>query len=135
MIIVFFGFVYFCGIVIFFRLKFELFNLVFDLNGRFVLVYFKYRGICFDVVFIYVFNRNFERNDFLDFCIDNIDFLIFIVVCGDFNIVMDRVLDRRGFDFLDFFRENLFNFNVFFLSVVFWIFGVFFILIFWFLFG
>ena len=63
---------------------------------------------------IYAPNRNPERNDFLDFCIDNIDPSIPTVVCGDFNTVMDRALDRRGSDSLDSSRESSSNLNALF---------------------
>lgn len=80
---------------------------------------------------IYAPNRNPERNDFLDFCIDNIDPSIPTVVCGDFNTVMERALDRRGSDSLDSSRESSSNLNALFLSAVFWIFGVLSILTLW----
>ena len=85
-----------CGTVILYRPKFELSNSVFDSNGRFALAHFKHRGICFGVASIYAPNQNPERNDFLDYCIDSIDPSVPTVICGDFNTVMDRALDRRG---------------------------------------
>ena len=41
-------------------------------------------------------NRNPDRDDFFDFCIDKIDPVIPTLICGDFNTVFDRSLDRRG---------------------------------------
>ena len=71
-----------------------------------MLAHFKHRGICFGVASIYTPDRNPERNDFLDFCIDNIDPSVPTVICGDFNTVMDRALDRRGSILSDLSRES-----------------------------
>lgn len=100
------GSVHSCGTVILYRPKFELTNSVSDSDGRFVLAHFKHREICFGVASIYAPNRNPERNDFLHYCIDQIDPSISTVICGDFNTVMDRSLDRRGSFSLDSTRES-----------------------------
>lgn len=100
------GSVHSCGTVILYRPKFELTNSVSDPDGRFVLAHFKHREICFGVASIYAPNRNPERNDFLHYCIDQIDPSIPTVICGDFNTVMDRSLDRRGSFPLDSTRES-----------------------------
>lgn len=70
------------------------------------MVGFKFYGIFFRVVCLYVFNRNSDRDDFFVFCEFFVDFFIFILLCGDFNVVFDWVLDRRGSNVFDTVRES-----------------------------
>ena len=48
------------------------------------------------MAYLYVPNRNPDRNDFFDFCADQIDLSVPTLLCGDFNAVFDRALDRRN---------------------------------------
>ena len=62
----------------------------------FFLVEFGLRGSVFRVASIYAPNRNPDRDAFFVRCIDSIDPAIPTLLCGDFDTVLDRVLDRRG---------------------------------------
>ena len=102
------------GVAILFRPTFDLVSSVFDSGGRFVMGHFKYHGLTFGVACIYAPNRNPDRNDFFDLCIDKIDPSTPTILCGDFNTVFDRALDRRGSDASDCSRESTLNLkNVF----------------------
>ena len=61
------------GVAILYRSTFDLVNSVFDSGGRFVMGHFCRRGLTFGVACIYAPNRNPDRNDFFDLCIDRID--------------------------------------------------------------
>lgn len=78
------------------------------------MVDFKFYEIFFRIVCLYVLNRNFDRDDFFTFCELFIDFFIFILLCGDFNVVFDRFLDRRGLNIFDIVRESCVILFVFF---------------------
>ena len=102
------------GVAILFRPTFDLVSSVFDSGGRFVMGHFKYHGLTFGVACIYAPNRNPDRNEFFDLCIDKIDPSTPTILCGDFNTVFDRALDRRGSDASDCSRESTLNLkNVF----------------------
>ena len=68
----------------------------FDAAGRFIMVHFKHNGSSFGIASVCAPNRNPDSDDFFDFCIDKIDPVIPTLICGDFNTVFDRSLDRRG---------------------------------------
>ena len=89
------------GVAVLLRPSLDLVNSVFDSNSRFIMGHFKYHGLTFGVACVYAPNRNPDRNDFFDFCIDQIDPSIPTIICGDFNTVFDRSLDRRGSDASD----------------------------------
>ena len=95
-----------CGTVILYRSTFELSRSSFDAGGRFVSAHFKYHGFSFGVACVYAPNRNPERNDFFDFCISKLDPSVPTLICGDFNAVFDRSLDRRGSVVSDTSRES-----------------------------
>ena len=67
-----------------------------EFDGRFVLVELAFRGAVFRVVSIYAPNRNPDRDDFFVRCVNAVDPSVPTLLCGDFNTVFDRVVDRRG---------------------------------------
>lgn len=95
-----------CGTVVLYRSTYSLRNFWTDDHGRFVLAEFECRGNVFRLASFYAPNRNPERDAFLLDCVDKIDPSVPTVVCGDFNTVFDRVLDRRGSDPFDASRES-----------------------------
>lgn len=95
-----------CGSVILFRPRFSLLNSWADDNGRFVLAKFQRRDLVFCVACLYAPNRNPDRDDFFAFCASKVDPSVPTLICGDFNTVFDRSLDRRGSDVLGSSRES-----------------------------
>lgn len=95
-----------CGTVILFRPTYTLINSWTDDAGRFVMAEFRRHDIVFRVVSLYAPNRNPERDDFLSFCASKIDPSVPTLICGDFNTVFDRSLDRRGSNVSDVSRES-----------------------------
>ena len=85
-----------CGSVLLFRPKYVLRKSLCDSSGRFVLAEFELNGIVFRVVCLYAPNQNPARDDFFQFVSDTVDPAIPTVLCGDFNAVFSRPLDRRG---------------------------------------
>ena len=67
-----------------------------ELGGRFAMAEFMDGSFLFRVVCIFAPNRNPERDSFLLSCSDFIDPSITTLLCGDFNAVLDRTLDRTG---------------------------------------
>lgn len=55
---------------------------------------------------LYAPNRNPDRDDLFTFCESSIDPSIPTLLCGDFNAVFDRSLDRRGSNIFDTARES-----------------------------
>ena len=103
-----------CGMAILFRSTFEVVKSVFDSDGRFDMGHFKHHGLTFGVVCIYAPNNYSDRNKFFDLCIDKIDLSTSCIICGDFNSVFDRSVDRRGSDASDYSHESTLNLkNVF----------------------
>lgn len=94
-----------CGSVILYRpcylVKFQI-----DAAGRFVMADFKYHEVAFRIVCLYAPNRNPDCDDFFSFCESRIDPLVPTLLCGDFNAVFDRSLDRRGSNIFDTTRES-----------------------------
>ena len=95
-----------CGCVILYRPHLTLVRSWPDDGGRFLLCEFLLRGKVFRVACVYAPNRNPARDDFLDEVGDWIDPSVPTVVCGDFNTVFDRGLDRSGSDPLDTSRDS-----------------------------
>ena len=91
-----------CGVAILFRSTFEVVKSVFDSDGRFVMGHFKYHGLTFGVVCIYAPNNYSDRNECFHLCIDKINLSTPSIICGDFNSVFDRSLDRRDSDASDY---------------------------------
>lgn len=76
------------------------------IRGRFVLVELAFHGAVFRVACIYVLNRNPDRDEFFFRCVSAIDPAVPTLLCGDFNTVLDRVVDRRGSCPFDVSRES-----------------------------
>ena len=118
-----------CGSVILFRPKYSLLNSCTDLEGRFVLAEFQDRDVIFRVVCVYAPNWNPERDTFFSFVSSKVYPSVATLVCGDFNAVFDRSMDRRGSNALDYSRESSPYFLPFFVTVVWLTFGDLFILL------
>ena len=95
-----------CGTVILFRSRLSLTSSFSDSNGRLVSCEFSYHDSKFRVVAIYAPNSNPARNTFFDYVISVVDPHVPTFVCGDFNAVSDRSLDRRGPAPLDTSRDS-----------------------------
>ena len=85
-----------CGSVILFRPHLILNRSWVEFSGRFLMAEFSDRGLFYRVVCVYSPNRNPERDSFPASCVDLVDLSVPTVLCGDFNAVFDRALDRRG---------------------------------------
>ena len=83
-----------CGSVILYRPCYTLDKFQIDAGGRFVMADFKYHEIAFRIVCLYAPNRNLGREDFFSFCESSVDPSVLTLLCGDFNAVFDRSLDR-----------------------------------------
>ena len=94
------------GTVILFRPIFLLSGSFCDTEGRFVLCDFSFRGKFFRVASLYAPNVNPDRNDFFSFVLAKIDPSVHTFLCGDFNSVFDRTLDRWGSCPFDYSRES-----------------------------
>lgn len=94
------------GSVILYRPRFALDKFQIDAEGRFVMADFKFHEISFRIVCLYAPNRNPDRDDFFTFCESSIDPSIPTLLCGDFNAVFDRSLDRCGSNIFDTARES-----------------------------
>ena len=101
-----FGSVHSCGVAVLYRPVFECKSVKCEFDGRFVLVELAFRGAVFRVASIYAPNRNPDRNDFFVRCANAIDPSVPTLLCGDFNTVFDRVVDRRGSCPFDVSRES-----------------------------
>ena len=77
-----------------------------DDGGRFLLCEFLFREKVFWVACVYAPNRSPARYEFLDEVGDRIDPSVPTLLCGDFNTVVDRGLDRSGSDPLDTSRDS-----------------------------
>ena len=95
-----------CGCVILYRPIYNLLNSHVDLEGRFLLCSFAFRDITFNISCLYAPNRNPASDDFFDELVRVIDLSFPTFICGDFNTVFDRSMDRRGSDALDYSRES-----------------------------
>ena len=68
---------------------------------------FQRHGLTFRVVSLYAPNRNPQRDDLFSYCASMVDPSVPTLVCGDFNAVFDRALDRRGSNVFDASRESI----------------------------
>ena len=92
--------------VILYRPTYNLLNSHFDLEGRFLLCSFSFRDVTFNISCFYAPHRNPARHDFFDELVDAIDLSFPTFICGDFNTVLDRSMDRLGSDVSDYSRES-----------------------------
>lgn len=67
---------------------------------------FFYYDRLFRICGVYALNRDLDRSDFFYFVIDVIDFLVLTIICGDFNVVFDRVIDYGGLSILNVRRND-----------------------------
>ena len=95
-----------CGCVLLYRPHLTFVRAWCDGVGRFLLCEFSFRSKIFRVACVYASNRSSARDLFLDEVGDRIDPSIPTLLCGDFNTVVDRGLDRSGSDPLDTTRES-----------------------------
>ena len=95
-----------CGCVILFRPSLSLVDVSSDDAGRFVSCEFRLQDKSFRVVSLYAPNRNPARDQFLEQVSSWVDISVPTVLCGDFNTVFDRSLDRAGSDASDTSRES-----------------------------
>lgn len=95
-----------CGCVILYRPVLSFVKSWLDDDGRFLQCEFVYCGKSFRVVSLYAPNRNPARHDFFERVPSLLDPSVPTVVCGDFNAVFDRSLDRFGSDTADPSRES-----------------------------
>ena len=95
-----------CGCVILFLPSLSLVDVSSDDAGRFVSCEFRLQDKSFRVVSLYAPNRNPARDQFLEQVSSWVDPSVPTVLCGDFNTVFDRSLDRAGSDASDTSRES-----------------------------
>ena len=86
------------GCAILFRPSVSLSSSWCDTEGRYLQCEFSFRGQSFRVCCLYVPNHNPAWDHFLDDLQAKIDLSVPSLLCGDFNTVFDRALDRRGSD-------------------------------------
>ena len=67
---------------------------------------FSFRDISFNISCLYASNRNPARNDFFDGLADTTDLTFSTFICGDFNTVLDRSMDRFGSNVSDYSQES-----------------------------
>ena len=94
------------GCIILYRPALSLVKSWSDEEGRLLQCEFILLGKTFCVVSLYAPNRNPARDLFFDEVIPFVDLAIPTVLCGDFNTVFDRSMDRRGSDASDVSRES-----------------------------
>ena len=95
-----------CGCIILFRPSLSLVDFSSDDDGRFVSCEFCLQDKSFRVVSLYAPNRNPARDQFLEQVSTWVDPSVPTVLCGDFNTVFDRSLDRAGSNASDTSRES-----------------------------
>jgi len=81
-----------------YRPNYEIVRSICDKEGRFVLAEFRWPTAHFRLVTVYAPNRNPERDSFFEYVRGQMDALVPTIICGDFNTVWDRRVDRRGSD-------------------------------------
>ena len=87
-----------CGCVILFHPSLLLVDFSSDDAGRFVSGEFCLQDKSFRVISLYAPNHNPARDQFLEQISSCVDPSVPTVLCGDFNTVFDRSLDRAGPD-------------------------------------
>ena len=95
-----------CGCVMLFRPTLHFVRSWLDGAGRYIQAEFTLQDVCFRVLCVYAPNRNPARDLFLDQVVDVVDPAIPTILCGDFNTVFDRALDRAGSCIDDSSRES-----------------------------
>ena len=95
-----------CGCILLFRPTLHLVRSWSDDAGRYLLAEFTFQDCCFRVLCVYAPNRNPARDLFFDELAILVDPAVPTVLCGDFNTVFDRSLDRAGSVVGDVSRES-----------------------------
>ena len=95
-----------CGCLVLFRPVLTLVSSSSDDDGRLLHCEFNFRDKSFRVVSLYAPNRNPARDSFFDLVASFVDPSVPTLICGDFNTVFDRSLDRLGSDAADSSRES-----------------------------
>ena len=85
---------------------FHLVNSWCEVPGCSLLCEFTYYDATFCVLCLYAPNRNPAQDQFFNSILDTVDSSIPTVLCGDFNTVFDRTLDRFGSSIDDASRES-----------------------------
>lgn len=85
-----------CGSVILYRPRLIFCRSWTEQSGRFLMAEFSDRNFIYRIACIYAPNRNPERDSFLASIVNHVDLTVPTILCGDFNAVFDRTLDRRG---------------------------------------
>ena len=95
-----------CGTVILFRPVFSLLASFSGPNGRFVSCDFLHQDYRFRVISLYAPNTNPQRDDFFEYVSSMADLNLPSILCGDFNAVFNRTMDRAGSDPNDSSRDS-----------------------------
>ena len=95
-----------CGVAILYRSVLVCRDILCEFDGRFVLAELEFHESVFRVACVYAPNRNPDRDEFLVRCVNHIDPSVPTLLCGDFNTVLDRSMDRRGSCPFDTSRES-----------------------------
>ena len=77
-----------------------------DAHGRLLHCSFSFADVIFNVACLYAPNRNPAKDHFFDYVLDVVNPDPPTILCGDFNTVFDRGLDRSGSDVDDSSRES-----------------------------
>ena len=93
-----FGSSHSCGTIVLYRPRLSLVRSWTDDVGRFVQCEFTFQTKLFRVACVYAPNRNPARDDFFADVEARVDPSVPTLLCGDFNAVFDRLLDRVGSD-------------------------------------
>ena len=87
-----------CGCAILYKRKLTLVAAFCDANGRLLHCSFSFAGVTFNVACLYAPNLNLARDQFFDNVLNVVNPDPPTILCGDFNTVFDRGLDRSGSD-------------------------------------
>ena len=101
-----FGSSHSCGTIVLYRPRLSLVRSWTDDVGWFVQCEFAFQTKLFRVACVYAPNRNPARDDFFADVETRVDTSVPTLLCGDFNAVFDRLLDRVGSDPSDAVRES-----------------------------
>ena len=103
------GSVHSCGCVVLFRPSLSLVNSWGDDDGRYLQCEVMFCGKSFRVCCIYAPSRNPACDQFFYDLWAKVDPLVPTILCGDFNAVFDRSVDRFSSDPSDLSRESLYS--------------------------
>lgn len=95
-----------CGCIVLFRPSLNLVHSWSDNAGQYVQCEFTFQDSYFHVLCIYAPNRNPARDFFFNQLDTLVDPASLTILCGDFNTVLDRSLDRAGSSIDDTSRES-----------------------------